>query len=761
MASGFSDNLPLQGAFGGDPHEAACLWNHYAAVEPTEERHGSKEFWACCTHLEFVLSRPSEGIIQEGVPFDTTEYFDQLEENDKRYLPALDYSKLVFIDKDEFYAVGAANTEITGKIYIPSSYKGKPVTKLGNQFGGGACSFAGCSNITEVYIPDTVTAIVASCFSGCTSLTSISAKGATGVGESAFANTGITYAYLPSLTSIGRSCFTTAPLEEIWVGPSFSSLEQYAFSASLPFDLYYPGTVSNWLNVSNKQFIYKGRVHFLDGNNKEIDTLDLRGRTTLNQYAFYHCNFSTVLLSSSMTSIQTYALAMDSLRYLKLYGCGAMSLQNSVFSGVTNVEKYYYGTYAQWASLASGIKSLGETHLYLDGEENETTILELPEGTTSITSSDFTGLNSITTLRIPSTLETIPSGSLNRLTQLDEVIVDVGNNAFTVDDGLLYNIDKTRLIFCPKSKTGVVTLPDTLESIDSSVFQNCDLLEGIDMNEENLVSVGANAFTNRTLVHHDLYLKEVTSIGDNAFKGSNVTSLQFGHANVSLGWGCFRDCLSLTEVTADGGASFASIGANCFEGCTHLFSFPFEVVTGSISRSAFKGSVITEINLPDGSNPDKFCFAGMNSVTRVRLPLLHSIYATRPYSIGYYFYDAETNHNEDPTSAVLGPCVPPSLAHVTMSGSITSIPSGTFKGCRYLETIILEEGITTLGTSNTAFSSDNDSLRDIYLPSTLSAINPTDMGINNVTYHYNGSEAQWNSVTGHEKIATSDIVFAD
>ena len=67
MAMSFQDNLPLQGAYGGDPHEAACLWNHYAAVEPTAERHGSKEFWACCTHLEFVLSRPSEGIIQEGV----------------------------------------------------------------------------------------------------------------------------------------------------------------------------------------------------------------------------------------------------------------------------------------------------------------------------------------------------------------------------------------------------------------------------------------------------------------------------------------------------------------------------------------------------------------------------------------------------------------------------------------------------------------------------------------------------------------------
>lgn len=66
------------------------VWYHYAAVEPTENRHGSKEFWAsnengCSTH---TFIDPGVSCIERD--FSTMSYFDDLDENDDRYIAPLD-----------------------------------------------------------------------------------------------------------------------------------------------------------------------------------------------------------------------------------------------------------------------------------------------------------------------------------------------------------------------------------------------------------------------------------------------------------------------------------------------------------------------------------------------------------------------------------------------------------------------------------------------------------------------------------------------
>ena len=69
------------------------LWYHYVEIPPTEERHGSKEFWANCSTHQFSLTLPESDDIQEGVAFDTTEYFNQLTLEDARYIPSLHKQK--------------------------------------------------------------------------------------------------------------------------------------------------------------------------------------------------------------------------------------------------------------------------------------------------------------------------------------------------------------------------------------------------------------------------------------------------------------------------------------------------------------------------------------------------------------------------------------------------------------------------------------------------------------------------------------------
>ncbi len=65
------------------------LWYHYVAVAATETKHGSREFWANCSTHNYSLSLPDSSNIQEGVAFDSTEYYNDLTSGDGRYIAPL------------------------------------------------------------------------------------------------------------------------------------------------------------------------------------------------------------------------------------------------------------------------------------------------------------------------------------------------------------------------------------------------------------------------------------------------------------------------------------------------------------------------------------------------------------------------------------------------------------------------------------------------------------------------------------------------
>ncbi len=74
----------------GIDHDANCEWNHYDAVAATYAHHGSKEFWACCSHAgQHVLTEPAEGHITDVGAF-VGDYFDNLDSLDDRYIPQLE-----------------------------------------------------------------------------------------------------------------------------------------------------------------------------------------------------------------------------------------------------------------------------------------------------------------------------------------------------------------------------------------------------------------------------------------------------------------------------------------------------------------------------------------------------------------------------------------------------------------------------------------------------------------------------------------------
>ena len=118
-------------------------------------------------------------------------------------------------------------------IIIPEKVKGNDgveyvVTSLG------ASCFKGCSGLTSITIPSSVTSLGSSCFSGCSGLPSITIPSSvTSLGSSCFYYcSGLTSITIPSsVTSLGDGCFHgCSGLTSITIPSSVTSLGDDCFS---------------------------------------------------------------------------------------------------------------------------------------------------------------------------------------------------------------------------------------------------------------------------------------------------------------------------------------------------------------------------------------------------------------------------------------------------------------------------------------------------------------------------------------------------
>lgn len=379
--------------------------------------------------------------------------------------------------------------------------------------------FQGCTSLATLNIGNNVTTIPNYAFSSCSGLTSITIPN--------------------SVTSIGEFAFSgCSGLEEMtipFVGGSVSATEA---SVSTVFG-YIFGTSSYDDGIAVRQY---NTTYYIPNR---LRSVVVTGGNLLYE-AFCGCGgLTSVTIPSSVSSI-------DASAFYNCCGLTSVTFHNSV----TNIgNSAFYN--------CTGISGL----------------LSIPNSVETIGESAFSGCIGIDSLYIGSAVETIGNNAFANCP-----VSYLHYNAKNCTSQLNYNSNSPFNSF--RSTLQTLVLGENIESLPDYAFYNYDVLSSLSL-PNTLVSIGSNAFTDcDNLLSLDT--RNVVSVGDSAFANCDrLVQVNVGDSARSIGNGVFGGCFRMSSVSI--GKSVETIGDNAFNGCVRLVSPALPETLTSIGTSAFNG----------------------------------------------------------------------------------------------------------------------------------------------------------------------------
>lgn len=254
--------------------------------------------------------------------------------------------------------------------------------------------------------------------------------------------------------------------------------------------------------------------------------------TAIANSAFYGCfRLTSITLPETVSEIGSNAFrACTALSAINIpdiiteikngtfHGCSSLK-SIAIPSGVTSIGDYafYYCRNLAGIQLPPALESIGDFAFctcYLLPR------VVIPEGVKSIGARAFESCQSIASFSLPSTVETIGAGILRGCTNLPAIDLSASNTHFTTDNGVLLDIDKTRLICCPGKWRGDYEVPSTVKVIDEYAFYLCKGLSSV-LLPEGLTTIRNAAFTNCTSLQTMTLPSTLLTIGKSTFVGCN------------------------------------------------------------------------------------------------------------------------------------------------------------------------------------------------------------------------------------------------
>ena len=269
-------------------------------------------------------------------------------------------------------------------------------------------------------------------------------------------------------------------------------------------------------------------------------------------------------------------------------------------------------------------------------------------------------------------------------------------------DGIYYNLDsKTK-------KAEVTKKPNNWTYSGSVVIPSTVTYDGT---QYSVTSIGEDAFY-RSSVTSITIPNSVTSIGKDAFIYSKkMTSITIPNSVKTIGEGAFTTCEGLTSIIIP--SSVTSIGDAAFNGCSGLTSVTLYTGLTSIGEYAFfQCSSLTSVTIPATVTSIGYApFADCKKLASITVKSGNSVYDSRNNCNALIETASNTliagsQNTEIPNSvtAIGGSAFMgiSGITSITIPNSVTTIGGSAFYYCTDLTSIGIPNSVTTIG--NTAFA---------------------------------------------------------
>lgn len=340
------------------------------------------------------------------------------------------------------------------------------------------------------------------------------------------------------------------------------------------------------------------------------------------------------ILKNKLRNKLFLCLALSISALVVLNSCNITETSNITF--VSNAENAKCGDALEW-KIDEGVLSIyGQGDMY-DFEEclqqwfdakEEIVSINVGNEVTSIGKNAFNGLcnvkkieigdkvtklgtgafseTQITTVNIPKNVTEIGGNLFSSYSDTKrQITIDEGNECFTIQDGVLYSSDMTRLVYCadlsdsafavPQTVTEIgdyafayqeieeIQLPSSLKIIGDGAFKQCNNLKTVNIND-SVVWIGEEAFM-ETQIQQVVFSNELIGIGKCAFAYcEELRSITFGENIKFIGEEAFVDCINLESVEF---GNIHAVGRRAFYNCDNLKSVFVPDAATDIGKEAF------------------------------------------------------------------------------------------------------------------------------------------------------------------------------
>lgn len=196
------------------------------------------------------------------------------------------------------------------------------------------------------------------------------------------------------------------------------------------------------------------------------------------------------------------------------------------------------------------------------------THITIPPSVTRIGNFAFECCTGLTEIILPASVTDVGMLAFRDCDSLSRIEVDPENQAYSSEDGALFDKDRTKLLVYPKGKKGAFTIPPSVTEIGDWTFSGCRQMTGITI-PSSVTSIGKEAFYNCKSLSEINIPSSVTDIANEAFYNCvSLTEIELPSSVTVIESLTFKGCTGLKKIVIP--SSVTKFGSWVFNGCENL-----------------------------------------------------------------------------------------------------------------------------------------------------------------------------------------------